>query len=800
MWLKFKIFIGYVIMTILSAVVLVLFHNEYDKKKILKSEKQELSDIRNLIQQTHMCLLDLSSQAEVASVWTKEDFDLYKIKQEETRRILVDLKFHIQSAEQEARIDTFYLLLEEKKHLLVAIMNTFEQLAEVNNMVKEKIPVIAFQAQKEPETKEEPFPKELEKKNERKGFLGIFRKKESKSVYRQQREREEKKQKAKVQPHNTAVTLLYSLNREMTEKQKLQQHRLLQQMDSLYINNQTLNKKFYELISAFDKESNLHLSERYSYMLTDWEESFRLITGIAIFAFILVIILYIIVHRDVNKRHCYEKDLEKSDRENKELLHSKKNMMMSIAHDLRAPLAVIKGSADLLPGEEDKVRQDEYIENIRHSSDYMLRLVNTLIEFYLLDTNHFKLNNSIFRLEILFKEIATNYLTETKKKNLQFITDFRGLDIIVNGDRMRIQQIVSNLLTNAVKFTKQGKICFHAEYTKGELHFSVQDTGMGISEEEKARIFKAFERLDNAHNISGFGLGLTISAKLVSQMNGAMTVESKLEKGSTFMVFLPLPEADESSRIDEAVIIDFHLDGVRVLVIDDDRIQLNITKEIFKRYRIICDCCKTSRELFAKLREQDYDLILTDIQMPETDGYEILELLRCSNIKAARSIPVVAMTARANDESEYISCGFAGCIHKPFTMEELMNTVMRITGQKEKQVWEPDFSLILSGEDNRQEMLDLLIAEMRKDLAVLTHALERQDREAAVAVLHKNLPLWITVRLDISPFCLKRLVTGDTRTWEEEQYTEIRKIISAVEKLITYSENILETNENNPDS
>ena len=168
--------------------------------------------------------------------------------------------------------------------------------------------------------------------------------------------------------------------------------------------------------------------------------------------------------------------------------------------------------------------------------------------------------------------------------------------------------------------------------------------------------------------------------------------------------------------------------------------------------------------------------------MPETDGYGILELLRASNMENAKTIPVIAVTARVDDDNEYLSGGFSGCIHKPFSMEELINTVAQVIGEKDRKEYAPDFSLILSGEDNREEMLALFIEESRKDLAALTAALDRQDKEAA-ALSH-----------------LRELVTEPATEWTNRQSMEMRDIIRAVEKLIVYAEKYgRKAYENNPD-
>lgn len=376
----------------------------------------------------------------------------------------------------------------------------------------------------------------------------------------------------KHQGTTSVTSMLHSLDREVTDMQKAERERLLEQMDLLYSNNTDLNHRLHRIVRDFEADAGIRLDERYRQFISTRDRSFHTVSLLAVLISLLTVLLYLIIHRDLNRINQYQRQLEASNRENTELLQSRKRMMLTIAHDLRAPLATIKGCAELLPGEEKKSRKDEYAENILHSSDYMIGLVNTLIGFYLLDTGRNKPILSIFRLETLFSETARNYGSLAKKKKLRLTTAFSGLDVVVSGDRSQLQQILNNLLSNAIKFTRQGEIRLQAEYRNKELHFSVQDTGTGMTEEETTRIFTAFERLDNARNVPGFGLGLAIASRLVSGMQGSLTVKSKPGEGSTFTAFLPLLEADESTQMDETrIATDYHLDGINVLVIDDDR-------------------------------------------------------------------------------------------------------------------------------------------------------------------------------------------------------------------------------------
>lgn len=800
MWLKLKILLGYVILLLLLVLTIHIFRKEQTRRNSLRQDEHELACIRHLAGETYAGLLGLATYGETASVWDESDLGLYHTKKDSVCNMLQTLKRYVKSPEQQSRIDSLCLLLERKELLLDTVMDTFGRLRKTGEIVNSKIPAIVSHIQQADVL---PAEKKKEEETPKKGFWSFIRPGRKKSAYLQQKEQLERQRQSigKHQGTTSVTSMLHSLDREVTDMQKAERERLLEQMDLLYSNNTDLNHRLHRIVRDFEADAGIRLDERYRQFISTRDRSFHTVSLLAVLISLLTVLLYLIIHRDLNRINQYQRQLEASNRENTELLQSRKRMMLTIAHDLRAPLATIKGCAELLPGEEKKSRKDEYAENILHSSDYMIGLVNTLIGFYLLDTGRNKPILSIFRLETLFSETARNYGSLAKKKKLRLTTAFSGLDVVVSGDRSQLQQILNNLLSNAIKFTRQGEIRLQAEYRNKELHFSIQDTGTGMTEEETTRIFTAFERLDNARNVPGFGLGLAIASRLVSGMQGSLTVKSKPGEGSTFTAFLPLLEADESTQMDETrIATDYHLDGINVLVIDDDRMQLNITKEMFNRNGVRCDCCQTSRELVTRLRSQRYDLLLTDIQMPETDGYGILELLRASNMENAKTIPVIAVTARVDDDNEYLSGGFSGCIHKPFSMEELINTVAQVIGEKDRKEYAPDFSLILSGEDNREEMLALFIEESRKDLAALTAALDRQDKEAAASILHKNLPLWETVRLDFPLSHLRELVTEPATEWTNRQSMEMRDIIRAVEKLIVYAEKYgRKAYENNPD-
>lgn len=792
MGLKFKIVLGYGILIVVLAITIYLFRKEQINRNTLHRNEKELVHTWQLTEEIYTDLLELTTYGEMVSVWKKEDYLSYTEKRKHICDTLQVLKKDVHILGLQDRIDTLCLLLEKKEKMLYLIMNTFHKLKNSTDIIGKRIPTIISYIKNAPVSSGNPETKPEKKKN----IWSFFRRKEKRSAYLKQKEEKEKNKKAS----NITEGMLYSLNREVEEKQNIQQRILAIQMDSLYINNQTLNRKLNNLVRELESETNHRISNRYRELAVERENSYSIISKLAIFITLIAILLYIIIHRELNRKYRYEKELEASDRRNRELLQSRKDMMLSIAHDLRSPLSTIKGAAELLPEESAPERRREYMESISHASDYMLTLVETLMNFYLLDTEQSRSQISVYNLESLFKEVADNFLLQARKKDLRFSSEFLDMDTVVSGDRGQLQQVISNLMANALKFTEKGSICLRAEYHGSELRFSVQDTGCGMDSKDTERIFTAFERLENARNVPGFGLGLTISYRLVSRMGGNIRVESRRGEGSTFIVILPLREADEKYPIEESkpVSIISRLNGISVLLLDDDIRQLRITGGMLKRLGADCTLCTTSRELIARIREKSYDVLLTDIQMPEMDGFSILELLRSSNIDCANTIPVIALTARVDDDENYLSCGFAGCIRKPFSIDRLFAGISGIIGTVKERIWKPDLSLLFTGEDNHEEMLRIFVDESRKELSRLHDALHRNDRQALREILHKNLPLWETVNLDYPMEMLHEIVTTNPEEWQEKHLKEIYRIEQAASKLIIHVEKMQEeTHEKN---
>ena len=593
--------------------------------------------------------------------------------------------------------------------------------------------------------------------------------------------------------HPISPSLLYSLEKEISDTTRLYEERLSTEIDSLRTQNQRLDGRIGALIQHFEKKEAASLSREIQAQQDLRNRSFRLITGIGIGTFLLVIILYMVIHRDVNRQHKTRMELETSNRKNEELSQSRQNILLTVSHDLCAPLSTINGYAELMPEEKDEAQRNRYAENILNASHHVIGLANNLLYYYRLEAGKEQPDKETFHPGRVIENVLHPFRTLADKKGLGLTVETEGVNTMVEGDRIRLTQILNNLLTNAVKFTPVGYVHVGVRYADGWLCFFVRDTGTGISEDRQKNLFKAFERLDADNPQPGFGLGLSITARLVSLLGGTISVESREGHGSTFEVRLPMQEAGgpETGSVQRVEYV--RLSGLRAVLIDDDRIQADMTRRMLARSGVACDCCHDVKELTELLCGRRYDLLLTDMQMPEADGYTVLALLRNSNLGQSKEIPVLAVTARADGEREQLKRdGFAGYLHKPFSMNELLSAVAECTGGRIPQRKGPDFTALLEGEDDREEILDMFVQDMEKTTTDLQKAIGTKDYAGIIALIHKGTPLWETIRMDIPVQELERLASLAPEAWDEAAVAEVWKLVTTVDEAVEKAKELKE--------
>ena len=309
----------------------------------------------------------------------------------------------------------------------------------------------------------------------------------------------------------------------------------------LRYSNELVNTKIYRLIMDFEAEDTAFLLGKIDQTEAIRRRSSYVLGGIAIVAVVLMLLFVGILLRDINRSTRYRRALERVNRDNEALLAAREKLMLAITHDIKAPLGSVMGYIDLLSRLTTGKREGLYLHNMKESSEHLLALVNSLLDFYRLDINKVDVDNVAFCPAQLFETIREGFAAMADAKGIALVLEAGpGAGDEVMGDPFRIRQVADNLISNALKFTDEGSVTIRADVVEGRLVFSVRDTGRGIGREEKERIFQEFVRLRSAQGVDGFGLGLSIVDRLVKLLGGSISLESRLGEGSKFIVSVPV--------------------------------------------------------------------------------------------------------------------------------------------------------------------------------------------------------------------------------------------------------------------
>jgi len=710
---------GFLLITLLVGCIAYTWHHEWQEVEALEVGNQRIDEFRKEVNRIHICLIEFSLLGETVLEWDETDLADYHAKRIELDSILCSFN----ATYPIERIDSVRGLLEDKERQMHRIVQVLDEQQTINNKIASQVPIIARKS-----VQEQP------KKPKRKGFLGIFGKKKE------------------AQPTAT-TTMLHSLNRNVISEQKAQSRRLSEQADSLAARNAELNRQLQGLICQIEDKVQSDLQNRESEITSMREKSFMQIGGLMGFVLLLLVISYIIIHHDAKNIKRYKRkttdligQLEQSVQQNEALITSRKKAVHTITHELRTPLTAITGYAELLQKECSNGNNAHFLQNIQQSSNRMRDMLNTLLDFFRLDNGKEQPKIQPCRISAITHTLETEFMPVAMNKGLS-LTVKNESDAVVLTDKERIIQIGNNLLSNAIKFTEEGGVSLTTNYDNGILTFVVEDTGTGMTEEEQQQIFGAFERLSNAAAKDGFGLGLAIVHNIVTMLHGKIKLDSTRGKGSRFTVEIPMQKAEELPEQAMQTYIHRKDRNLNIVAIDNDEVLLLMLKEMYAQEGIHCDTCTDAAELMEMIRRKEYNLLLTDLNMPGINGFELLELLRSSNVGNSRTIPVVVATASGScDAEELLERGFAGCLFKPFSISELME-VSDKCAIKAIQDGKPDFSALLSY-GNEAVMLEKLIAETQKEMRLMQDAATKKDMKELDALTHHLRSSWEILRAD----------------------------------------------------
>ena len=828
---QLKVIISYVLLGLL-----LFFSINYIYRKmtvLTESEgyEEKLNEQRRLTYRVLSQLYKAEIIGQSVSAGQVDEFYRYRKALDKSLRDLEELQHILSDSVQICRLDTVAFLLKQKGRNMYNLIQAMNE-ANTGQIYRQKIErVISEQdttivkEQKTIQKKVVVHEKSYVVKKERPGFFKrlaqvfIPPKEDSTLVTNTQSELVSDTLVNAYNPADSVATILRTIQTQVSDSISQIQGNIDTRINTFKKTGWELSFQMNQILQTFEKEEQELINQRLALEQNIRSKSAHVIAVIAIVGVILVVVFLFFIERDILRSNHYRQELEKAKHRAEALLAAREKLMLTITHDIKAPVGSILGYIDLLTRLLNEERPRFYLQNMQSSARHLLDLVSSLLDYHKLESHKMEMNSVPFNPCQLCQTIYTSMLPLAEKKGLKLHLDNdEKLNRFYTGDPFRIRQIVDNLLSNALKFTREGSITLSARLSDGKVRLAVSDTGSGISAEEQKRMFEEFTRLQNARGEEGFGLGLAITRRLVALMDGEIQVDSRPGEGSTFVVSLPLhlttagllqslPDSQSVHADDDrlpAAPCSGH-DRLHLLFIDDDRIQLELTKAMFHHPRLEVTCCESPDILFQQLEARPYDLLFTDIQMPALDGFELLKKLRGMPGEQARHIPVIALTARSDmDERQFITQGFSGCLHKPYSRSEVFRIIERLLGctlgdrplhpassdillQDGKETFNFAALTAFSQDDAEAsaEIMRSFIKETRQNKNRLEGALKAADPAQVRAIAHKQLPLFTMLE---AKECLPLL------TWlERENYDEITApIAQKINTVLQQMEKIIE--------
>ncbi|MGM0932022.1 MAG: ATP-binding response regulator [Bacteroidota bacterium] len=570
--------------------------------------------------------------------------------------------------------------------------------------------------------------------------------------------------------NRTADSLIGSVKNVLSELETANQQfrqQIIQKENELLDNDLILNQQLRSVLATIEqeeREASLNWAESSEKMLKN--TSIIMIAAGLVSIVIILVFLFLII-KDVSRSQRYRSQLEEAKTFAESLLKSREQFMAAITHDLRSPLNTLIGYTDLMEKSSLNNKQNHYLTHVKKSSDFILRLVNDLLDLSKLEAGKMLVEKLPFNPKKLIEDSVHNALPGEIKKDVEIIIDAAPeTDVQVLSDPFRIKQIIANLVTNAYKFTHQGEIRVSARLRKEiedsyTLIISVKDSGIGIPKEKQEKIFEEFSQENSKieKQYGGTGLGLTITKSLTTLLKGKLELISALGDGSEFIVYLPVVKTEKQEQLiakpEEQSPPPALLKNKKALVVDDEPSQLALTQELVKSLGLTCESSLNGYDALNKLKSDKFDLVLTDIQMPRMDGLELISQIK--EDPKIKNIPVIAISGRTSLEPDfYTKAGFKKSLIKPYKPQELLNSIAEIFKVKvatnnysppsKRPGTEYDLEEIyqFSGGDEKAMhiIINAFLESSGKNLEDLEEAFKKQDQEKMASVAHKMLPMF----------------------------------------------------------
>ena len=560
--------------------------------------------------------------------------------------------------------------------------------------------------------------------------------------------------------------------------------------NNLILNDQEISKEISNLLIILHKKT-------LSSVIEEIKESEKLINRninlsilVACIALLVILTFIFFIFYDVKKVITARKATEEAKKRTEEIMESRHKLLLSVSHDIKAPLSSILGYLELMQIDCDTQEEKRMLSSMRSSSEHILSLLSNLLNFSRLDQGKETVILSDFNIKKICDELSEMFSPIAENKHLDFkYENCLSDNVFVKSDALKLKQIISNLLSNAIKYTIKGSISFVVSSKDNELIFNICDDGIGIPQDKLNEIFKPFSRLDNQESIiEGNGFGLFVVKGLIELLNGEIQVSSELDKGSNFTVTIPV----EFVKFDEEI-KDKNNNIKNILVVDDDNTLLTVIESMLNKLNLRCDICHSPLEFDEYYKILDhYDYILTDREMGAFSGLEVLKRVKEKDSEKK----VILMTARSEyNKNVAEEKGFDGYLRKPFSIKDLakmFNTELTIINEECNSKYHNDFPELckmFDNDDNAIENILITFVETTSDnLVTFNNIINDNDFDKAVNLCHKMYPIFVQLnRNDLAEFLSKMdKMRGQNETSFPEWKEESIHFMNTVDDFVSY--------------
>jgi signal transduction histidine kinase/CheY-like chemotaxis protein/HPt (histidine-containing phosphotransfer) domain-containing protein len=552
----------------------------------------------------------------------------------------------------------------------------------------------------------------------------------------------------------SALSEMRKMSEQNSERYAKKIRSIEQQVNQLVANDQEMSKNISELLVKLHRktlDSTLAVIQSNKRQV-EKNYLFSVAVGVALSLLVLVFIFLIIA--DANKSYANRRALEEEKKRTEELMNSRHELLLSVSHDVKAPLASMLGYMELWKDKALSPKQQQQLVSMQSSGTYILLLLTNLLDFSRLEQGKLQVSCGAFDVQALCREVEEMFAPLALQKGLAFgqSCSLRDLACVVS-DRLKLKQIMTNLVSNAVKYTPKGEVTLSAWEEGGRLHLRVADTGIGIPEAKVENLFKPFLRIESGSAVAeGSGLGMYVVKGLTEILRGEISVRSREGEGTQVELALPVEKAlGEMATLQEAPAAAAAGKKLNVLVVDDDASLLAVLEEMHHKLGNTVTTCQSVAELEALLpRLGDFDLALTDMDMGAASGRDLLLKVR----EASPSTPVFVMTAHGDFSYESaISEGFDGYLPKPFSMSLLAGLSGKAAAESSpaQASGKSGVAALLELFDGDREAVEdvvkVFVADASRNLALLRRLVAKNDFQSAQALCHKMLPMLAQLRL-----------------------------------------------------